>query len=197
MELKYVLVLISAVLLFGCAMQVQDEQETGNLQNESTANQTIPEGQDSDTEDGTSISESPEPEPEGVPATNTYSADFASLTKMDIPLECEIVYSYQGKEIKTHIFMQGVSRLRVESPAGMSQCTTTITVIRGEGQYVGCEGKMVMPSCDWFRSSYDPSEPGRASNFDFQSVPSSKISCKDWTFDESKFKTEGMSCQLG
>ncbi len=193
MEPRYVVLLIGMIMLAGCAAGVQEEKAAEEMPAaEAPLNETeIPEEQPEP------VQEQEEQPPQEAAEGNGYSADFASLAAMDIPLECDITYTYKGKEIQARMYMQGAERLRVESPAGMTQCARTITVIRDTKQYVGCEGKMIMPSCDWFKSSYDTSKPGLASNFDFREVPASRIECRDWIFDDAKFRTEGTSCQLG
>ncbi len=116
---------------------------------------------------------------------------------MEIPLECDVSYTYAGREVQARLFINGESEIRVESPAGMTQCKKTVTLILGTRQYVGCEEKMIMPSCDWFKSSYDPENAGRASSFDFSSLPASQITCRDWEYDSSSFSAGGTVCQLG
>jgi len=130
-------------------------------------------------------------------AAKTYSAGFSELIGMGIPLECDINYTYSGKQVNARMIIGNDANIRVESPAGMVQCAKTITIIRGSRQYVGCGEKAVMPSCDWFKSGYDPTNPGVASNFDFSIVPASSIACRDWTSDDSAFRTNGTVCEMG
>lgn len=78
----------------------------------------------------------------------------------------------------------------------MSQCSKTISIVRDARVYVGCDGKQMMPSCDWFRSDYDPARPGESSTFNFYETPSSQIACKGWAYDESVFTTAGNVCHM-
>jgi hypothetical protein len=116
---------------------------------------------------------------------------------MGIPLECEINYTYAGRQVSARMLIGKDSDIRVESSVGMVQCQKTITIIRGSRQYVGCSDKAVMPSCDWFKSGYDPTNSGVASNFDFSAVPASSIACHDWTAEDSEFRTNGTICEMG
>jgi hypothetical protein len=132
----------------------------------------------------------------GAPAGKTYSAKFSELAGMGKPLECEIRYTYGGKETEATIRFGADSEFLVESPKGVAQCAKTITVIRDTRQYVGCSDKRIVTGCDWFKSAYDKSTPGLASAFDFQNVPASSITCRDWAYDRSVFITNGTVCEL-
>lgn len=192
------------IMLFGCAGNTsqagnQSGTQAGPVTPAHGQNQSSGEGQESagNTSGATGQPPTTEPaEPQGT-EVRTYSAQFAGLIAMGIPLDCDISYTYAGKPATAKLYIGEDSEFRVESSVGMVQCKKTITVIRGTRQYVGCSDKQVMPSCDWFKSAYDEGRPGVASNFDFSGVPASSISCKDWTIDKSMFVTEGTSCELG
>jgi hypothetical protein len=141
---------------------------------------------------------SPSQEPAPPSAAQYAGKTFSELVALDLPLECDINYTYQGKAGYSRVLLKGGAELRVETVggAGMSQCSKTISIVRGSTVYVGCDGKMIMPSCDWFRSSYDPSEPGVSSTFNFKDLPPSQIACRDWEYDSSEFDTPGNSCHL-
>ena len=130
-------------------------------------------------------------------AGQTISDSFSGLANRNVPLLCDVSYAYQGRPVVAKMYLNGPSEIRVESPAGVSQCAVTITVIRGTSQNVACDKKQIMVGCNWFRSKYDPSKPGSASAFDFSSLGESAFLCREWTYDTSKFSTPGESCQLG
>jgi hypothetical protein len=198
MRMRHGLVLLVACSLFllGCAATEAPGQAApqDGMQNESAAGQS----HEAESSPGNgSAGEIPAAIEVAAPETKTYSADFSGLVAMGIPLECDVEYTYSGKAVDARMLISADSEIRVESPEGMQQCAETITVIRGTRQYVGCEGKMIIPSCDWFKSGYDPGRPGKAASFDFSQVPASSISCRDWEYDASAFSTGGTICELG
>lgn len=134
------------------------------------------------------------------PSQNTYAGkDFAALLSLNVPLQCDITYIYQGRSFQAKAYLKGGSDIRVETVggSGLSQCSKTISIVQGTRVYVGCENKTVIPSCDWFTSGYDPSVPGQSSTFDFSKTPADQISCADWAYDPSYFSTQGRTCSLG
>lgn len=127
-------------------------------------------------------------------AAGSYAGkDFAALAALYLPLECDAVHTYGGKPVKIKVFMKGPSELRVESPVGLTQCGTTISIVRDGRVYVGCAGKQVFPSCDWLRSDYDLSSPGKAATFD---LTLAEMDCRDWEYDVSVFRSQGEVCRL-
>jgi hypothetical protein len=197
--MRHILILVLAIsLLFGCAGSSTQTGANGTAKVPAgSANATVP-ASPSATGNGTAtqVPEDKPAEPQNPPA-KTYSASFSALAVMGIPLECGVNYTYSGKPATARLLIGTDSDIRVESSVGMVQCRKTITVIHDNRQYVGCSDKQVMPSCDWFKSGYDPANPGVASNFDFSGVPASSISCRDWEYDPSLFKTNGTVCELG
>ncbi len=140
------------------------------------------------------------PQPGVVQPPGQYSGlDFAGLVALEAPLQCNITYIYQGRSYQSQVWMKGGGQMRVESigGSGLPQCNKTISIVQGSHVYVGCEGKTVIPSCDWFVSSYDPLTPGISSTFYFRNVPADQISCQDWAYDPSVFLTSGNECSLG
>ena len=125
--------------------------------------------------------------------------NFSSLVALNVPLECDISYIYQGQSYLGKVYMKGSSDMRVEIVLGssLSQCAKTISIVSGNKIYVGCENKTILPSCVWFSSEYNPLRPGKSSTFDFTETRSSEISCKNWVFDLEKFSTPGAICNLG
>jgi hypothetical protein len=196
--MRNILILVLACsLLLGCAQNAP--QPTGNGTGTIPAdggNATVP-ANPAVQNDSAAAAENASQGQGQVPPAKTYSAGFSALIGMGIPLECEINYTYSGKPVTARMLIGKDSDIRVESAAGMVQCQKTITIIRGSRQYVGCSDKAVMPSCDWFKSGYDETNPGVASNFDFSIVPASSIACHDWTADDSVFRTNGTICEMG
>ena len=199
---KILIIAIAFALLFGCAGNSPGPQadQAGTVP-AGTGNETVP-ANASTAGDGGAPTQAPQvpadvpAEPQAPPA-KTYSASFSGLVGMGIPLDCQVNYTYAGKQATARLLIGTDSEFRVESSVGMVQCRKTITVIHDSRQYVGCSDKQVMPSCDWFKSAYDTGNPGVASNFDFSGVPASSISCRDWALDDAMFKTNGTICELG
>ncbi|MEW6722369.1 MAG: hypothetical protein AB1324_03840 [Candidatus Micrarchaeota archaeon] len=194
--MKYAFFAIAFLLLLGCASQAAD-QAPGTQAQPPAPQQPVPENATPPSPGTTSPSEPANPAP--PPSDNKYSGKtFAWLVALDVPLVCEINYTWQGKPGYSKVYMKGGDELRVETVggAGMAQCSKTISIVRGTRVYVGCEGKMVMPSCDWFRSDYDPAEPGVSSTFNFRDVSPSQILCADWEYSSESFSTPGNSCHL-
>ena len=124
--------------------------------------------------------------------------NFSSVVELNTPLECVITYAYGGQPYESKVYMRGRYDMRVEvvGGSGLSQCTKTISIVRGDSVYVSCE-KSILSGCDWFSSSYDQRHPGKSSTFDFTQTRASEISCRKWVFDPEKFSTEGRICNLG
>jgi hypothetical protein len=146
--------------------------------------------------------ESPQPQPpspDPVPSPSEPEPnEFAGKTLESIaasgsPVECDITFTYQNKPATAKFFMKGTPEMRFEeTTSGLAQCQKTITVIRDERRYAGCEGKTIMPSCDWFKSDHSGGLPQQ-----FQNLPPQSVNCKVWTYDKSKFTTQGQSCSMG
>ncbi len=178
--------LILTILLFGCAGQASQAQAPAG-------NTTTPAG------DQSPQPYIPQANPQ-PPAPGPYSGlDFAALAALDSPIQCNITSVYQGRSFQSQVWMKGASQMRVESVggAGLSQCTKTISVVEGSKVYVGCEGKQVIPSCDWFVSAYNPQAPGLSSTFDFTNLPPAQMDCRDWAYDPSQFLAKGNDCSMG
>ncbi len=140
------------------------------------------------------------PQPSVAQPPGQYAGlDFAGLVALEAPLQCNITSIYQGKSFQSQVWMKGGGQIRVESVggAGLSQCAKTISIVQGSKVYVGCENKTVIPSCDWFVSSYNPLTPGVSSTFYFRNVPADQMTCQDWAYDPSVFTTSGTDCSLG
>lgn len=193
------IIVLACSLLLGCAQNAPQPagNETGTVP-AGSQNATLPTNPAVQNDSAPMVATENASQGQGqAPPAKTYSAGFSALIGMGIPLECEINYTYAGKPVTARMLIGKDSNIRVESATGMTQCAKTITIIRGSRQYVGCSDKTVMPSCDWFKSGYDPMNPGVASNFDFSIVPASSIECRDWTSDDSAFRTNGTSCEMG
>lgn len=198
---KILIIAIAFALLFGCAGNAPSPQANQNGAGPAgNGNATVP--ANASSTEGTAPTQVPQVPADGpaepqAPPAKTYSASFSGVIGMGIPLECDVNYTYAGKQATARLLIGTDSEFRVESSVGMVQCKKTVTVIRDSRQYVGCSDKQVMPSCDWFKSAYDTGNPGVASNFDFSGVPASSISCRDWALDDAMFRTNGTICELG
>src|SRR5512143_2098086 len=167
MTMRYALALLAFVLFLGCT---QNQPAAPNATQNPPPQQNAPE-QNASGQQPYIPSANPAPQP---PTPNTYPGkDFAALAGLGIPLGCDITYLYQGKSFQAKVYMKGGSDIRVETVggSGLSQCVKTISIVQGRRVYVGCENKTVIPSCDWFTSSYNPSVPGQSSTFDFSKTP--------------------------
>ncbi len=191
--MKLLLQAIMAILLVsaGCtgqAMQQASPPAQGQASDQS-GNQSGPQPY---SPEAAAVPPSPQPGPYA-------GLGFSDLAALETPLQCNVTYIYQGKSFQSALFMKGGSQIRVESVggSGLSQCGKTISVIAGSKQYVGCENKTVIPSCNWFVSAYNPQAPGRASAFDFSNVPPEQFSCGNWTYDPAMFLTPGTECSMG
>lgn len=185
MQTRLLILIIGAILIFGCAgnqnTQANPDQDPSGAAGATSANST--QGAANST-----MNETKEPE---------IVTTFANLTRINASLSCDVSYIYRGRPVEAKMFLNGPSEIRVESPVGVGQCAMTVTVIRGTGQYVGCDKKQITPGCDWFKSSYDPKTPGSASSFDFSTLGAINFRCRAWKYDLSKFSTGGQSCELG
>ncbi|HSB46870.1 MAG TPA: hypothetical protein VLD37_02565 [Candidatus Bilamarchaeum sp.] len=188
--MKYLALVIAGLLLIGCTQSpAQPAQNTSKPAETSPPAQPAPSGGN----------DSQPPAPPSQPAPSQYAGKtFPELVALGIPLQCEISYTYQGKPGSSNVYFKGGAEIRVETVggAGMSQCTRTISIVRDTRVYVGCDGKQVMPSCDWFRSDYDPARPGESSTFNFYETSPSQISCRDWAYDKTVFATAGNVCHI-
>ncbi|MFN7991443.1 MAG: hypothetical protein U0R44_04775 [Candidatus Micrarchaeia archaeon] len=191
--MKALFAVLLAVLLFGCASKpAQSEAPVNDSTKPSEPGKAPPPAIPPQNK---TVPAQPPPE-----AASPYAGkDFPSLVSLGLPLECDITYTYSGKPGTSKVYLKGGSELRVETVggAGMSQCSKTVSIVRKDKVFVGCDGKMIMPSCDWFGSDYDPALPGESSTFNFRETPPSQISCRDWAYDQSKFVTGGNVCHLG
>jgi len=194
------ILILGAILILGCAGSQPQTANQSNQQNAPTNAQNAPSNASAQNQGAGGV---PQPNNASAGGSGTqqtppsYSGTFGALAQMDIPLVCDVNYAYLGKAVKARLYLDGPAKIRVESPVGVGQCSTTITVIRGTVQDVGCDRKQITPGCDWYRSSYDPGKPGSASAFDFSTLGGSSISCSDWVYDAAKFDSPGTSCQLG
>lgn len=192
--MRRILPLLAILILAGCVSQNSPYQANQTNAPPAAQNQTSPAPQNLTPP----AAQSTQPNQSATP--NPYSGkDFAALTKLDAPLKCQIGYVYQGKWFTSTAYLRGAGDIRVESVggSGLSQCAKTITIVQGMRTYVGCENKTVLPSCDWFVSSYNPQVPGQSSTFDFSMTSPGNISCSDWQFDPSYFLAQGRTCSLG
>jgi len=187
MQARLLILIIGAILIFGCAGNQDTQAKPSQTQNPSGSPVNATAGMANGTANA-SLNETKEPE---------IVTTFANLTRYGVPLQCDVSYTYQGRPVEAKLYLKGPSEIRVESPVGVGQCPVTVTVIKGAGQYVGCDKKQITPGCDWFKSSYDPGKPGSASSFDFSSLEAQRFRCKEWAYDLSKFSTSGQSCELG
>jgi hypothetical protein len=107
-------------------------------------------------------------------------------------VECDITFTYQSKPAKAKLYLKGTAEMRFEeTTSGLAQCDKTITVIRESRRYSGCEGKMVFPGCDWFRSDHSGGLPSQ-----FRDLPLEDVDCRPWIYDKAKFATSGQSCSM-
>jgi hypothetical protein len=185
------ILLLSFALLLGCVSQPPAQPPAGATQGASG----IP--QNSDTYAPPSL---PPPSGPAPAAPSPYAGmDFAALAALGTPVQCDINYTYQGRQYPAKVYMRGGGEIRVEvaGGSGLSQCAKTISIVQADKVYVGCQNKTVLPSCDWFSSSYNPQAPGQSSTFDFSLTPPSAFSCSDWSYDPSLFSASGRVCRLG
>jgi hypothetical protein len=175
------------VMLVGCTQNTQTQAETPKSPPIPQQPQAQPPPQPS-----TLPSQPAAPPPE--PAPNEFAGKtLETIASSGSAVECDIKFTYQNKPATAKFFMKGLSEMRFEeTSSGLAQCQKTITVIRESRRYAGCEGKTIMPSCDWFRSDHSGGIPQQ-----FQNLPPGNVACKAWTYDKSKFATPGQGCSMG
>ncbi len=200
-------ILVIALALFGCSSPQQAAQRgqeaplPPDAGTRSAGASASAEGKASIGADGLDAEDAAEEAPGGMlpgPEDSGYEYGdlaFSELTALGVPLECDITYAYAGREILSKAFLNGTDELRVESPAGLSQCAETITVVRSGRAYISCRGKQAMASCDWLREEYGTA--GRTSAFDFTALGPGAMLCRDWAYDAEFFRTPGEVCHLG
>jgi hypothetical protein len=133
-------------------------------------------------------------------ATGFENKDFATLAAMGVPLQCDITMTYQGNTTTVRIYMKGDKEVRTEVSTSSSQCSKSVSIIKDDKWYMGCENSNIMGTCKWLKfnmtsSSDDDSTGGDYSASysapDFSEVPSTKINCQPWVYDASKFTPSG------
>ncbi len=206
------ILLISIVLLFGCtSSNVQDKSQVEKVpakENVSPAsNQTEAQGivKEEQMENNSDNETKPSPASE-TPVFN--DKKYEQLLALGIPIQCDITTVTKGQSYKIKIYMNGESEIRSEIPYSSESCSKTVAIIKGKKSYIGCEGQMIVPKCNWLEFDINDSKPETnessqtgtytAEDYaeDYKDVPTSDIKCQAWVYDASKFTTPGKICNL-
>ncbi|VVC04308.1 Uncharacterised protein [Candidatus Bilamarchaeum dharawalense] len=190
---KFILVilLISSIFVFGCcSLTPGDNGQT-----------TGPTGSGLPTDAG---SQAGNGLPNNGGSTSGNSNDlagktFEALTAMGVPLECDVSSTSQGQTVNVKIYMKGNQEMRTEIPAASGDCTKMVGIMKGQTYYVGCADGTMFPGCQWLMIEQSNGNQGVAGSFqtpDYSDVPTSKIDCRPWLYDPSKFATPGKVCSM-
>ncbi len=183
---------IFAILLLGCVSQ-EPVQQPPSPQN---TEDNLSEGTQERPPAGNATpapSPSPPPQP-SLPEANPYEGmTLESIAASEEPVGCNVTFTYQNKPAQARFYMKGTAEMRFEeTESGLAQCPgKTITIIRDTRRYAGCDGKMIFPGCDWFRSDHSGGLPSQ-----FRDLPAESVDCSAWTYNKAAFQTTGQSCAM-
>ncbi|VVC04307.1 Uncharacterised protein [Candidatus Bilamarchaeum dharawalense] len=123
--------------------------------------------------------------------------NFETLRALGIPLECDISTSIQNRSITLKIYMRGREELRTELQGLNPKCNSSLSVFKSNTHYLGCIGGKMFQDCDWVsipQNNYTINSTYQGP--DLSGIPPSKIDCRPWLYDPSKFATPGKVCSM-
>lgn len=149
--------------------------------------------------------EEPPPAEDGI---DFAGLDYASLTALGVPVECDITTQVEGETTQVKLYAKGEDEIRQEFEAGELDCSKFVVIHKPNAMYMGCPGEYYPPesTCNWlvmeFEESEEPVEPtGDMTGATYAApelgdVPSTQISCRPWIYDASKFQAPGKTCTM-
>ncbi len=223
MKNKFILLtVIFGLLLAGCTSQepsapsapADTTQDSGTGGAASSDTGTSDTSGDTSTGTGDSSSDTSEPEDTGTSGSggNDFSGlDYGAAMALGLPGECDITTESEGQTYQVKVYFDGAGNARSEMPMEDEEtgCDKFIVIQKTGKIYIGCENSKYPPGtdCDWMMMASE-AEAGTSSmeseiefggssvSTDYSDVPASKISCKPWVLDSSKFQASGKACTI-
>ncbi len=224
MKNKFILLtVIFGLLLAGCTSQESSAPSTSaDTTQGSGTNGTDSSGtgtsdpSDTTSTDGTSETTPDTSETEDSSTTDSSGDDFSGLDygaamALGLPGECDIITDSEGQTFQVKVYFDGAGNARSEMPMDEEEtgCDKFIVIQKTGKIYIGCDSSKYPPGtdCDWMMMESD-AEAGTSSmeseiefgegsfDTDYSDVPASKISCKPWILDSSKFQASGKACTI-
>jgi hypothetical protein len=137
--------------------------------------------------------------------------DYGAAMALGLPGECDITTESEGKTFQVKVYFDGAGNARSEMPMDEAEtgCAKFIVIQKTGKIYIGCDTTKYPPGtdCDWMMMASE-AEAGTSSmeseidfgggsfDTDYSDVPASKISCKPWVLDNSKFQASGKACTI-
>ena len=137
--------------------------------------------------------------------------DYAGVMALGLPGECDVTTESEGQTLQVKIYFDGAGNTRSEVPMDEQEtgCRKFVVIQKTGKIYIGCDTSKYPPGtdCDWMMMESE-AESGTSSmeseiefgegsfNTDYSDVPASKISCKPWVLDSSKFNPSGKACTI-
>lgn len=137
--------------------------------------------------------------------------DYAGVMALGLPGECDVTTESEGQTLQVKIYFDGAGNARSEVPMDEEEtgCSKFVVIQKTGKIYIGCDTSKYPPGtdCDWMMMESE-AESGTSSmeseiefgsgsfDTDYSDVPASKISCKPWMLDSSKFNPSGKACTI-
>jgi hypothetical protein len=223
MKNKFILLTVMfGLLLAGCTSQ---EPSTPSAPSDTTSDSGTDGAESSDTgttsDDSTSTDETTDgmsdtSEPEDTETSDSGADDFSGLDygaamALGLPGECDITTESEGQTFQVKVYFDGAGNARSEMPMDEAEtgCAKFIVIQKTGKIYIGCQNSKYPPGteCDWMTMESE-AEAGTSSmeseiefggsslDTDYSDVPASKVSCKPWILDSSKFQASGKACTI-